>query len=460
MKIPQLRAAFCDIEIEQDPDHPNSMPFQGTLLILDAPSDKAPNGSDSHRILVPRAVAERRLSTLLNMGINYTDTLNRHNPRHKVGVITSAWIEGNRLRVKGTLWKKDFPEVVDDIKGQALGMSMELADILIRDKNEPVWYLTDFYFTGATVLWPQAAAYHRTTLAASAERRSQGDTMKKVVKKPAVAAKTSATSVIDAISANIDGKLDPVLKELRTNSRAQLSALQDIANSLKTLNPAVQGLEASEDDEDDATDPIEELQAMLAADDMAAAGEDTDDEDGEDLDAASADDEEEMVDDDPEEEIEAEDSDPTPGKLNKTSKQKGHKQTVTNKVGPNKAMKIAAAATTRIRDLSASLSKERRARRTLANKVEAMEAQIEQYNTRIERKSLSSSASALLERGGLDTRDLFANAAGGKVLSVRQVDEAIQKAGVNLDPVTKMRIKNELIQAGLMEQGVMSRQLN
>lgn len=458
MKVVQLQAAFCTLDIEQDSEHPNNMPFTGTLLLLDTASDKAPNGSNGHRILVPTEVAESRASTLIGMGINYADALNRHNPRHKVGVITNAWIEGKRFQVKGILWKKDFPEVVDDIKGQRLGMSMELADILIRDKNEPVWYLTDFYFTGATVLWPQAAAYHRTALAASAERSSQGDTMKKVVKKPAVAtAKTQATSVIDAISANIDGKLNPVLKELRTGQKAMTAVLQEISTSLKAQREDIEA--SGDEDEEEVTDPLEQLQAMLAADDLEAAG-DEDEGDEEELEAAA--DDEEVVEEDPDEEdeMEAEDADPVPGKLNKTSKNKGRKTTVTNKVGPNKAMKIAAAATTRISQLSASLQKERKARVNMQNKIDAMEAQIEAYSQRVERKSISASASALLERGGVDTRELFANAANGQVMTVRQVDQAIEKAGVSLDPTTKMRIKNELLQAGVMEQGVMNRQLN
>src|SRR5712692_2405294 len=93
-----------------DGQHPNMMPFTGVLLLVNRPSDQPPHGAEGHRIYVARAVAAKRLKSLIGMGVNYEDDLEGHAPRHKVGVITDARIKGDKVQVRGHIWKKDFPE--------------------------------------------------------------------------------------------------------------------------------------------------------------------------------------------------------------------------------------------------------------------------------------------------------------------------------------------------------------
>lgn len=153
----------------QDSSHPNLMPFSGTLLLLDEASDQPPHGAETHRILVRKEVAEKRLNTLPGMAINYSSDLTGHDPSRKVGVITEAWIKGNKVKVNGVVWKKDFPQAEKEFKQHKgrLGMSMELGDVWVADKDDDVWDLQDFHFTGATVLLKDHAAYEGTDLAAS-----------------------------------------------------------------------------------------------------------------------------------------------------------------------------------------------------------------------------------------------------------------------------------------------------
>lgn len=150
-------------------DHPNAQMFNGTLLLLDEDSDQPPHGSDGHLIHVSKDVAEKRLSTLPGMAINYQSDLEGHDPQKKIGVIKKAWIDGNKVKVQGTIWKKDFPEAMAAFrrnKGK-LGMSMELGDVYVADKDDRVWDLKDFHFTGATVLLKDHAAYNDTDLKAA-----------------------------------------------------------------------------------------------------------------------------------------------------------------------------------------------------------------------------------------------------------------------------------------------------
>lgn len=169
--------------IDDEDKHVNKLPFQGVLLILDQASTKPPHGSRGHRIYVPEKVAKEHLEDLIGMAVNYdTHGLDSHETRHKVGVITKAWIKGDKVLVSGSIWKKDFPEAARDLRRSGLGMSMELADVYVRDEDEPVWHLEDFTFTGATVLLKSAAAYFDTSLEIaasivleSARRRRQLD---------------------------------------------------------------------------------------------------------------------------------------------------------------------------------------------------------------------------------------------------------------------------------------------
>lgn len=156
-------------QVNEKEDHVNRLPFKGVLLVLDTASTKPPHGSRGHKIYVPKKVAQEKLDGLIGMAINYAPGgLDAHETRHKVGVITKAWIKGNQVWVSGFCWKKDFPEAMRDLKHRGLGMSMELADVYVRDEDEPVWHLEDFEFTGATILLKSAAAYYDTSLTVDA----------------------------------------------------------------------------------------------------------------------------------------------------------------------------------------------------------------------------------------------------------------------------------------------------
>src|SRR6201986_3351643 len=84
--------------------HPNRLPFEGVLTLVDVASDKAPSGARGHRVVLTRAAAEAALPSLLGMAVDYKAGWDGHDARQKCGIITSAEIEGNRLRVEGFLF--------------------------------------------------------------------------------------------------------------------------------------------------------------------------------------------------------------------------------------------------------------------------------------------------------------------------------------------------------------------
>jgi len=95
--------------------HPNRAAFEGVLTMVDVPSQRAPSGAKGHLVVLTRGAAEAALPSLLGMALDYSPSLDRHDVRRKVGVITRAEIVGRKLELGGYLFARDFPEIVEEI---------------------------------------------------------------------------------------------------------------------------------------------------------------------------------------------------------------------------------------------------------------------------------------------------------------------------------------------------------
>ena len=152
------------VDFPQVQGHPNRLAFEGVLTLVDIASDRAPSGSQGHRVVLTRGAAERALPSLLGMAIDYKVGWDGHDARQKCGIITSAELSGKRLEVGGFVFSRDFPEVEQRMGAEGLmGMSYELADAHVADMRAPVWTLTNATFTGAAILMREKAAYKGTS---------------------------------------------------------------------------------------------------------------------------------------------------------------------------------------------------------------------------------------------------------------------------------------------------------
>lgn len=153
------------VEFPEVRSHPNRLPFEGCLTLVDVASDKPPSGARGHRVVLTRAAAERALPTLLGMAVDFKAGWDGHDARQKCGIITSACLDGRRLMVSGFLFARDFPEMEPRIAASvsAMGMSYELADAHVADMKADVWTLTKATFTGAAILMRDKAAYRSTS---------------------------------------------------------------------------------------------------------------------------------------------------------------------------------------------------------------------------------------------------------------------------------------------------------
>jgi len=176
--------------------HPNRLPFHGVLTLVGVASQRSPSGARGHRVMLTRPATDAALPSLLGMALDYAPSLDAHDARRKIGIITEANIVpiphrgtfstgappsspsvGDRVGptrpigqivISGYLFAHDFPEAVDEIRSQGngtLGMSYEIANATIPNQDAAIWTVTGFTFTGAAVLRRDKAAYPQTWIA-------------------------------------------------------------------------------------------------------------------------------------------------------------------------------------------------------------------------------------------------------------------------------------------------------
>jgi hypothetical protein len=161
-----MRLEAMAVQIPHVEGHPNRVPFEGVLTVVNTPSDKSPAGARGHRVLLTREAAERALPSLMGMAVDYRPGWDGHDARRKVGILTEAEVAGARLVVHGYVYARDFPEVAQAMTAHApgaMGMSYELADARVEDMRAEVWKLTRVTFTGAAILLREKAAYRETS---------------------------------------------------------------------------------------------------------------------------------------------------------------------------------------------------------------------------------------------------------------------------------------------------------
>ncbi len=161
-----MRLDAMSVKIPQVKGHPNRLPFEGVLTVVDAPSDKAPAGARGHRVVLTRVAAEAALPSLLGMAVDYRPGWDGHDAKRKIGLITDADFAERKLVVKGYLYARDFPEAAETMrraKAGTMGMSYELADAQVADMRADIWRLTRATFTGAAILLRDKAAYLETS---------------------------------------------------------------------------------------------------------------------------------------------------------------------------------------------------------------------------------------------------------------------------------------------------------
>jgi hypothetical protein len=499
-------------------DHPNKLPFRGTLLLVDEPSQKPPHGSQGHRILVRKNVAKSKLNTLPGMAVNYDPSdMDEHDTKHKVGIITKAWMDGNKVNVSGYTWKKDFPEVSEDLKQKNLGMSMELGDVYVANEHSNVWDLTDFVFTGATILKKDAAAYTNTSLSASRDKlslaalkdREEGEKVmakhEKDEKKRKVAAARASDHdqgnlalITQALTGSLQSALGPIVSEIKASNERVLEGFEEI-KGLHLIQAAADNNDEDDDDEvvlhakgHDDDDDDEEAEMEAAGRKPFGGGSNGSDPSASDGSASDSSQASDASDLEAMEDLELEDASEEPGEVNKDASNRGSKTTVTKppkqgehfkgnvakgrlhssgkeKNGMKKPFPGLEAAAVQLQTLHASNRKMRKTIKAMAeqahvdrkkykNQIKSMQASLEHFAELEGRRSaIPHELTNLAAKAGYNLGEIKAN---GQMLSVELVDNmfAVAKSqGIQIDPEQRMAMKMQLEEQGLLEDGKIER---
>lgn len=165
-------------------DRANWMPFSGTCLFTNVPSDGIPSGGIDKPVAFPTEEVQKALASMNDMGVNckfpddfwdYPDEIfTGHNSRFKIGVVKATVLNGNEMAISGGLWDMDFSDVCDVFKNakKSLGFSVEVLFNLV-DQGE-YYNAVNLEFIGVAILFADLAAFKKTYIAAKDKNKNKG----------------------------------------------------------------------------------------------------------------------------------------------------------------------------------------------------------------------------------------------------------------------------------------------
>ena len=177
-----------DLMFSASPERLNWLPFTGTCLFADQPSDGIPSGGVDKPVRFPSAELDKALDSMVDMGVDCEwpdeddgddydefgrktscgpeEAFSGHDDRFKIGVVKTSVLEGNEMVISGGLWSNDFSDICDMYRNAkaSLGFSVEVYFNLV-DQGE-YYDAVDIEFTGVAILFSDLAAFKDTYIAA------------------------------------------------------------------------------------------------------------------------------------------------------------------------------------------------------------------------------------------------------------------------------------------------------
>lgn len=249
MQLKSVSLSAMSIELPDVPGHPNKMPFSGILTRLDQPSDAPPSGSGGRCVVLTAEAAGAALAGLLGMSVNLTSGMDGHDVKSKVGVITSAEIEGDAIVIQGFIYAADCPDEAKQIQAEKakLGFSFEAQQVAVEDFDADPLVIKSLVFTGAAILRKDMAAYTTTSLAASKDAEEKDmDELKKMLADlaasvGAVAGELATLKAEAAAKAEAEAaaKADAEKVALAAAADAKVKAEEAAAAELKSVQDAI-----------------------------------------------------------------------------------------------------------------------------------------------------------------------------------------------------------------------------
>ena len=177
-----------DLMFAASPERLNWLPFTGTCLFADQPSDGIPSGGVDKPVRFPSAELDKALDSMVDMGVDCEwpdeddgddhdefgrktscgpeEAFSGHDDRFKIGVVKTSVRKDNEMVISGGLWSNDFSDICDMYRNAkaSLGFSVEVYFNIV-DQGE-YYDAVDIEFTGVAILFSDLAAFKDTYIAA------------------------------------------------------------------------------------------------------------------------------------------------------------------------------------------------------------------------------------------------------------------------------------------------------
>ena len=212
-----LRTNPQSLSAMSEQDNPDVLNFEATVGFVDTPTDATPCGgiADFKTIISSEGLD---FSSLVGSGVNvaYSDwwagyNFKGHDKLNKVGVIDEAWLEGKDIKVKGHIWKCDFPEIADTIEcaKESLGASVEVYFEGVKtDSVAKTVTGLNCHFTGVAILYKNKAAFNKTSIMCSRMDTEGEDKMNEEIKQALEAQSKAFDEKLAGAMQEIAGKIE------------------------------------------------------------------------------------------------------------------------------------------------------------------------------------------------------------------------------------------------------------
>jgi hypothetical protein len=162
--------------------HRNAVPWAGVCGFADTPLDGkvhwtnsdtkqiVESPSDAPKLIFRRDAVQRALPSFLGMALTAQEgSLENHAFRSAVGIITSADIEGNEIRVSGHIFGESYPDMLEGIKTMRtkLGMCMRYTDIVFEwptEEKPKFAFIKDFSLIGIAIMHKNNCGFTGTSV--------------------------------------------------------------------------------------------------------------------------------------------------------------------------------------------------------------------------------------------------------------------------------------------------------
>lgn len=202
----------------------NYLPFSGTCLFANTPSQGIPSGGIDKPVAFPVEELQKALDTMQFMGVNCSflddDPFTAHDPQYKIGTVTDVVLKGNEMVISGGLWEDDFPEACSMFKSLKpdLGFSVE---VVMNLQDMGTYYnARNIEFLGVCILLKDRAAFRKSYIAAQ----------NKIVKDDIEMTKEELKVILDLFYKKVEDKIEAKFNELK-EGKAQFSGNTQLSAS-------------------------------------------------------------------------------------------------------------------------------------------------------------------------------------------------------------------------------------